>query len=165
MTNKIATIGGRISERIRNWLLELLLMSIGMDIDNEDIKRQSKMEEEWNELYDSIVKLVGGNIVYVNSDKVKCYAKEGKHAWQLMNIEKLRTFYKYEGFNGEPIDEIWVTVNDGLHTIRTFAIPRKSNGVNTDINDVKTVFKNILKLFTAPNTSKDDEAWANEALE
>jgi hypothetical protein len=82
-----------------------------------------------------------------------------------MNVEKLRTFYKYEGFNGEPIDEIWVTVNDGLHTMRTLAIPRKSNGKNTDIMDVDKLFKNILKLFSSPNACKDDETWANEALE
>jgi hypothetical protein len=164
MVDKAATIGGRISERIRNWLLELLLTFIGLEV-TEDNKHLCKMEEEWNELYDSIVKLVGNNIVYVNNSTIKCYVKEGKHAWMFMNVEKLRTFYKYEGFNGEPIDEIWVTVNDGLHTMRTLAIPRKSNGKNTDIMDVDKLFKNILKLFSSPNASKDDETWANEALE
>jgi hypothetical protein len=125
------------------------------------------MEDEWNKLYDSIVKLVGDNTVYINNKDIKCYAKENKHTWRQLNVEKLRKFYHYSGFDGnnEPIDEIWVTVNDGNKTIRTFAIPRKSNGVNTDIMDVKKLFSKILDLFSNPYATTNDETWANEALE
>jgi hypothetical protein len=176
--NIFISLGSRFCNGVRNILLNTIMLLMGIkpeiSIDMQD-KRNT-----WDNIYATMVRLVGNNIVYIG-DKVNCYVKEGKHSWNYVTVEKVRCIYYYKGLDDKPIEQIWVTVNDGNVATRTVAIPRASNGINTDIMDVAEVFQKIIDLFSelpprhetpaerlglpAHSSVKTDEEFANEALE
>lgn len=151
-----------------------------MDIKQEISINMQDKRNTWDNIYATMVRLVGNNIVYIG-DKVNCYVKEGKHCWQYVTVEKVRCIYHFNGLDDKPTEQIWVTVNDGHVTTKTVAIPRESYGIDTDIMDVAEVFQKIIELFTelpprhetpaerlglpAHSSVKTDEEFANEALE
>ena len=176
--NTIISICSRFCNGVRDRLLNgiMLLMDIKPEI---EINMQEK-QKIWDNIYDTMVKLIGNSIVYIG-DTVNCYVKEGKHCWAYMTVEKVRCIYNYNGLDEKPTEEIWVTVTDNKATIKTVAIPRGSNGIDTDIMDVIAVFQKIISIFKelppshqtpaerlalpAHSSVKTDEEFANEALE
>ena len=177
--NTIISLGSKLCNGVRNLLLNAIMLF--MDIKPEISTNMQIKLKSWEDIYASMVTLVGNNIVYIG-DKVNCYVKEGKHCWQYMTVEKVRCIYHFNGPDEKPTEEIWVTVNDGNKiTTKTLAIPRSSNGIDTDIMDVGEVFQKIIELFTelpprhetpaerlglpAHSSVKTDEEFANEALE
>ena len=116
-------------------------------------------------LYHCLVKLVGNNTVYVG-DAVKCYVQDENCSmvYRPMPIEKLRTNFKYRGYETEPIDEILVTVNEAPNITRTIKIPRNSKGNSTEIKNIKQTFSEVIKLFTVKEENVQEEILASEPL-